>query len=491
MIQSSPAEQNVPARFRLNSFLDFGLLKNMRLRFLKLVVVFFCSGAMVAFSQNADGIIAPARAGKIAVPAARQLKWHEAEIGVVFHYDLHVFDGKRYSQTANRITPITDPDVFNPKKLDCEQWILAAKAAGAKFAVITATHETGFGIYQSEANPFCLKASKWRNGKGDVIAEFVAACRKHGIAPGIYIGIRWNAHLNVFDFKARGKDAEKRQADYRKMCEAMTRELCTKYGELFMIWYDGGASDPKLGAPNVLPIVAKLQPNCLFYHNAQRADFRWGLSESGTVPYPNWSSYPTPSTSFKRTEEQRRHGDPNGRYWVPAMADTPLRGANGRHEWFWEPGDENAVYPLSKLMEMYEKSVGRNATLILGLTPDPDGLMPVGDVARLKEFGAAVKKTWGTPKKSTKGESKELTIRFARPEKLSAAIIQEEIRAGHKIRAYTLEVQEKNSQWKEVATGTSVGHKRIEKFDPLEALAIRLRVSESAGTPDIINFAAY
>lgn len=79
------------------------------------------------------------------------------------------------------------------------------------------------------------------------------------------------------------------------------------------------------------------------------------------------------------------------------MADTPLRGANGRHEWFWEPDDENNIYPLNTLMDKYEKSVGRNATLILGLTPDPTGLIPAGDAQRLKEMGDEISRRFSSP----------------------------------------------------------------------------------------------
>ncbi|MCD8063108.1 MAG: alpha-L-fucosidase [Akkermansia sp.] len=125
---------------------------------------------------------------KIAVPAPHQLTWHEAEMGVVFHYDLHVFDGKVYSQGNNRIKPVEDYNIFNPTRLDTDQWL---KAAGAKFAILTATHETGFGLWQSDANPYCLKAVKWRDGQGDIVRDFVTSCRKYGIQPGIYIGIRW------------------------------------------------------------------------------------------------------------------------------------------------------------------------------------------------------------------------------------------------------------------------------------------------------------
>lgn len=150
----------------------------------------------------------------------------------------------------------------------------------------------------------------------------------------------------------------------------MVEELCSRYGDLFMIWFDGGADDPKGNGPDVLPIVSKYQPECLFYHNVDRADFRWGGSETGTVGYPCWSSFPYPYSHSNNTEGSRNHndllkqGDKDGKYWVPAMADTPLRGINGRHEWFWEPDDENTVYPVESLMNMYYKSVGRNATLI-------------------------------------------------------------------------------------------------------------------------------
>ena len=120
---------------------------------------------------------------EVIIPKPHQLKWHEAEMGAVFHYDLHVFDGIRYGQGNNRISPIEDYNIFNPTQLDTDQWIQAAKAAGCKFAVLTATHETGFGLWQSDVNPYCLKAVKWRDGKGDIVRDFVNSCRKYGIQP--------------------------------------------------------------------------------------------------------------------------------------------------------------------------------------------------------------------------------------------------------------------------------------------------------------------
>lgn len=430
-------------------------------------------------------------------PNPRQLKWHEAELGVAFHYDLHVFDGIRYGQGNNRINPIEDYNIFNPVQLNTDQWIQAAKAAGAKFAILTATHETGFGLWQSDVNPYCLKAVKWRDGKGDIVRDFVNSCRKYGVQPGIYIGIRWNSIFGIHNFKVQGSGdfATNRQEWYKHFCEKMVTELCTRYGDLFMIWFDGGADDPAKDGPNVEPIVKKYQPDCLFYHNVDRADLRWSGSESGTVGYPCWSTFPYPFSHSNHTDNEKhtellKQGDKDGKYWVPAMADVPLRGANGRHEWFWEPDDENNIYPLPALMDMYEKSTGRNATLIVGLTPDTAGLIPPGDVKRLKEWGDEINHRFGTPLAQTSGQKKTLTLKLGHKQRVNYCMIRENIRNGERIRKYKVEAKT-NGKWMTVCTGESVGNKRIEKFDPKETTELRLTILESVAMPDIRDFSAY
>lgn len=431
-------------------------------------------------------------------PHQRQLKWHEAEMGAVFHYDLHVFDGIRYGQGNNRINPIEDYNIFNPQQLNTDQWILAAKQAGCKFAILTATHETGFGLWQSDVNPYCLKAVKWRNGKGDVVQDFVNSCRKYGIQPGIYVGIRWNSLLGIHNFRVEGEGdfAKNRQLWYKRLCEKMVEELCTRYGELFMIWFDGGADDPTGMGPDVEPIVNKYQPNCLFYHNVNRADLRWGGSETGTVGYPCWSTFPTPYSHNRHVEQQEahlallKHGDPNGQYWVPAMADAPLRGANGRHEWFWEPDDEGNLCSVSQLMEMYDKSVGRNATLIIGLTPNPQGLLPQEDVDTLQAWGNALRNRYNNPLASTRGEGRRFTLRLPKKSFVSHCIIQENIAQGERIRAYRIEALV-NGKWQTVASGQSVGHKRIASFAPVQASAVRLVVTQALDVPQVAAFSAF
>lgn len=432
------------------------------------------------------------------IPTASQVSWHEAELGVVFHYDLHVFDGKQYGQGQNRVSPVEDYNIFNPYALDTDQWIRSAKAMGARFAVLTATHETGFALYQSDVNPYCLKALKWRDGEGDIVRDFVNSCRKYGLMPGIYIGIRWNSLYGIHNFEVQGQGdfAQNRQQWYRRYCERMTQELCSNYGPLFMIWFDGGADDPRSLGPDVEPIVSRLQPDCLFYHNIDRADFRWGGSESGTVSYPCWATFPQPYSHSRQSDTQQahnlllRHGDPDGAYWVPAMADTPLRAANGRHEWFWEPGDEEAVLPLDKLVEMYYKSVGRNATLIVGLTPDPSGLLPEGDVQRLEAFGQRIDQLTAHALQSTSGTGNRLSVKLGKRQLVNQVIVQEDITKGQRIRQYTIQGLTSKG-WKTLCQGTSVGHKRIETFEPVAVSQVRMIVDQASAEPQIRNMSVY
>lgn len=460
----------------------------------KLVIALLCLLGAMMQQHSVEGQSSAPR------PTPSQLAWQEAELGVVFHYDLHVFDGKPYQQGRNRITPIADYNIFNPTHLDTDQWIRSAKAAGATFAILTATHETGFALYPSDVNPYSVKALRWKDGKGDIVGDFIASCRKYGVKPGIYLGIRWNAFMGVHDFKVQGTDSvftRNRQMYYNKMVEGMVEELCTRYGPLFEFWFDGGASNPGTGAPDVLPIVSRLQPDCLFYWNSQRADARWGGSETGTVGYPCWATFPYSSTDLQRHPDIAdqnfailKHGDSAGTYWMPAMADAPLRGKNGRHEWFWEPGDEAHVYEVDDLLKMYDQSVGRNSTLILGLTPDTTGRLPQIDSTVLADFGKENERRFGRPVLQTSGTGSRVELATTRNVKVNRLVLQEDIREGERIRSYRLMVK-KGNQWEELCKGSSVGHKRIQDFPAVSGKAFRLEVERSNGMALLKNVSLY
>ena len=458
-------------------------------KYCTLLLLITCS---IANSQNTQN--------DIPKPTPSQLAWQRAEIGVLISYDLPVFQGTPYNQAQNRITPFTNANIFNPTQLNTDQWIQAAKAGGAKFAVLTVTHETGFALYQSDVNPYCMKAIKFQNGKGDIVRDFVNSCRKYGVEPGIYVGIRWNSFLGVHDFKIEGSSefVKRRQAAYKNMCEGMVTELCTRYGKLFMIWFDGGADDPSKNGPNILPIVTKYQPNCLFYHNAQKADFRWGGSESGTVPYPSWSTFPfvfshaaRQDTIFANNFALLKTGNPNGKFWMPAMSDAPLRGHKGGHDWFWNPNEDHHVNPLDKMMNMYYGSVGHNSTLILGITPDNRGRIPDVDVSRLKEWGDSIKNVFKSPVASLKSQQKDYNVTIPLGKSFSKIVLQENIQEGERIRSFVVEANILG-EWKPIIVGSCIGHKYIGLLDaPIKASEVRLVVKESTSTPLIQTFAIY
>jgi len=423
-------------------------------------------------------------------PSPPQLAWQEAELGLVFHFDLHIFDHVRYVQQQNRHMRF-DPDIFAPAELDTDQWVAAARACGARFAILTASHETGFRLWQSHANPYSLKSVRWGNGQRDIVGEFVESCRRADIRPGIYLGARWNGQLGVLDFQVTERSPLS-QEEYNQLIEREVEEICDRYGELFELWFDGGIRAPVDGGPDVLPIFERLQPNGLFYHSDQRRDARWGGTESGTVGYPCWATVDQKQILTKRGwgrefQELLMHGDPDAGDWCPAMADAPLR----NHEWFWEEGDEEKLYSCEQLIDMYYKSVGRNATLILGATPDSRGLMPQADMALLETFGREIGRRFSDPVAETSGKGTRVELALPSPRRIDHAVIMEDIAAGERVRAYALEGSVGDGCREILCQGSCIGHKRIERFAPIEVDRVTLRTIESTDEPLIRRLAIF
>lgn len=437
---------------------------------------------------------------QVPIPTPAQIQWQNAELAALVCIDLHAYDGKFYVQQKARITPIADYNIFNPQKYDMDQWIKSLKDSGFKIAILTVSHETGFFFHQSDVTPYSMKALKWQDGKGDILRDFKASCEKYEMLPGVYIGTRWNAFYGVHDFKVNGGNdfTKNRQKYYNSMIEKIVKEIFTNYGDWAMVWFDGGAHGPEQGGPDVLSVFEKYQPNGLFYHSLQRADMRWGGSESGSVPYPSWGTFPYSSIGAGESAKKEigannfqllKTGDPNGKYYMPAMSDAPLRG-NGGHDWFWEPNREHIIYPLDKLVNMYYNSVGHNTSLILGVTPGPDGLMPKLDVRRLKEFGDEIHRRFSNPIASTSGTMKKINLELPKWQKINQIVLMEDISKGERIRKFVLEGKTKKG-WQTIFEGSSIGHKFIHRFDEIEVFAIRLKIKKSIEKPHVLDFSVF
>jgi alpha-L-fucosidase len=447
-----------------------------------------CATAAPGAAGVAIGVAAPAPAS-IPKPTPAQLAWQELDFGVMFHFDPRVYN--RGGQNARSRTPRKDANGyaarFNPVKLDTDQWIAAAKALGANHAILVVKHEAGFCLWPSDANPYSVKSIPWRDGKADILKDFVASCRKLGLKPGIFTENRFDGRLGVDSFKV-SPQSPVTQEEYDRSIERELEELVTRYGDLCEVWYDGGCGP--MGA-RLAAIAGKHQPMMAFYSSPDpkvRTDYRWGGgSENGTVQYPCWA---TINRDQPLTDQLRLSGDPNGKDWLPARADVPLRCERGMHHWFYVPGGEKGVASLERLQRIYCGSVGRNAKTVIGFVPNLDGLIEAPDVARCWEFGAWLESTFGgRPLAETAGSGEELGLEIpadvATP--VTHIVLQEDIKDGERVRDYVVEAHI-DGAWKQIGSGSCIGHKRIEKIEPCAARKFRLRVTKSIAEPQIRAF---
>jgi alpha-L-fucosidase len=395
-----------------------------------------------------------------------------------FHYDVPVFQpGWGHRQYETR----PEPSVFNPRKLNTDQWMEAAKAMGAKYAVFVAKHGSGFMCWQSDLYPYGMKQSPYKDGKGDIVRDFVNSCRKYGILPGIYAHMGCNGYLEVDNpglvNRGKGGDPEK-QARYARICEGMLTELWGNYGELSEIWFDGGVLDPDRGGPVMLPILRKLQPKAIVFQGPA-ASIRWIGNEDGVAPYPCWATAPD-------VRDYNGPGSTDGQKWLPGECDVPIR----QGVWLWEPDTENRLFPVDQLMDKYYRSVGHNCNLLLNANPDPDGLIPEPDMKRYKEFGDEIRRRFGQSIAETAGKGELVELALAKPTRVDHVITMEDILEGERVREYVVEGLA-GDRWQELCRGTSIGHKKIDRFSPTEVSKVRWRCLKWVAEPRIRRLAVY
>ena len=424
------------------------------------------------------------------LPSKVQLKWANAEVGVLIHFDMPVFEPEYNFREDWNYHP--DLSIFNPKELDTDQWIKAAKAAGATYAVLVAKHCSGFSLWPTKAHPYSIKNTPWRNGQGDIVKDFIASCKKYGIKPGIYASTTANGYLKV-DNPGRvvsGDPAEQKR--YNDIVKMQLTELWSNYGKLFEVWFDGGVLPPEKGGFDVLSMLKKYQPQAVAFQGPYgfANNIRWVGNENGVAPYPCWARADSVTSATGVIQIKGLNGNPEGLFWCPGEADFPLRkNASFQGGWFWHKDQDDMIRPLDELVDRYCKSAGRNTNMLLGIVVDNRGLVPAADVNRLSEFGKEIQKRFSTPVGQTKGKGNELTIHFKKPTAIHYVVMMEDIAKGERVHKYELYGQQ-NNQWKLISTGSCIGHKRIEKVSGNYA-SVRLNVTEAEGQPLIKKMVCY
>jgi len=400
-------------------------------------------------------------------PTPEQAAWHDLELGMFIHFAPNTWQDQEYDDLS---TPL---EQINPKKLDTDQWEAVAESMGAKYIIFVAKHVGGFCWWQTETTEYSIKNIPWRDGKGDVLADLAASCRKRNMRLGVYLSPADRKHGIGVGGKADHPD---RQAAYEQLFRRQLTEILSKYGEMVEVWFDGSL------VFDVGDILAEHAPNAVVFQGPQ-ASIRWVGNEAGFAPYPAWNGARYDRKTWGTLTAI--HGDPNGDRWLPNECDARIR-----NTWFWRTDNAQTLKSVDELMEMYERSVGHGAVLLLNNTPDPTGLIPEADAARSAEFGREIKRRYGIPIIDTSGRGEVVEMNLAAPAMIDAVVAMEDITHGERIRAHVIEGNI-NGQWKELVRGSAIGHKKIGRIPPLRVSALRLRITESVGEPSIRRFAGY
>ena len=426
------------------------------------------------------------------VPSANQLRWQDMEMYAFIHYSLNTYTDQEWG-FGNE-----NPQLFNPADLDCRQWARVCKQAGMRGIIFTAKHHCGFCMWPSAYTEYSVKNSPWKNGQGDVVRELADACREEGLKFAVYLS-PWDRNHPAY-----GKP------EYVTYFRNQLRELLTQYGDIFEVWFDGanggdgwygGANETRkidrtnyYQWPETYKMIRELQPNCLIWNDgSDRGDLRWVGTEAGNVGETNWSLL---NHDGEVTWPMLHYGLETGDSWVPGETNTSIRPG-----WFYHDTENEHVKSLSKLMDTYYKSVGRNSTLLLNFPIAPNGRIHPTDSLRGIAFNKMIHEVFKTDlakKAKIKTQGNTTIINFKKPTAINRFVVEENIRYGQRVRKFALEALV-DGQWQPlkdelVENGdglTTIGHRRIICFPTIKATQLRFTVLESRCEPMITRTSVY
>ena len=401
------------------------------------------------------------------VPTQQQLRWQDLELGMFCHFGMNTFCDQEWGEGND------SPSLFNPVELDARQWVRTAKEAGFRYFVLTAKHHDGFCLWPTLTTDYSVASSHWKDGKGDIVQDCANACREEGIGFGLYVS-PWDRHEPCYS------DPQAYDHFYAKQLE----ELLTGYGPLVEIWFDGAGSEGRESDwERIMGLIKQYQPDAMVF-NMGAPTIRWVGNEDGLAPYPCWNT--AESARVSMFSEASLKWLPETPRWVPAECDVPIR----KDRWFWHPNEENLLLSLEQLIDIYYRSVGHGATLLLNIAPDSRGLIPEVDVNRVIALGNEIERRFGHSLAEMMGEGEEIELELPESLIIDHIIIMEDIAFGERVHDYIIEAQS-GSEWIEIVRGSAIGHKKIEQFKPISAERVRLRVLGAIDRPMIRRIAVF
>ena len=446
----------------------------------KLVTLALLASSLFGFAQKAEA----GDKGKVAgpTPSKDQIALQDMEMYAFLHYSLNTYTDQEWG-FGNE-----DPGLFNPSNLDTRQWVRTCKAAGMKGVIFTAKHHCGFCMWPSQYTDYSVKSSPWKDGKGDVVRELADACREYGLKFAVYLS-PWDRNHPEYG-----------RPEYVTYFRNQLSELLTNYGDVFEVWFDGanggngwygGANETRkidrltyYQWDETYDMIRRLQPHCVIWNDGanRRGDLRWVGTEAGNIGQRNWSMM----SSTKDPEYGDLHfGMEDGDVWCPGETNTSIRPG-----WFYHTTEDGHVKSLSKLMDTYYKSVGRNSTLLLNFPIMPNGLISPIDSLRGTAFANMVHDIFDHDLakgiKPRKEGDNTFILNFKRPTTFNRFMAQEDIRRGQRVKAFKLEACV-DGAWiplkDELADSgdglETIGRKRIICFPEVTATRLRLTITDT------------
>ena len=426
-----------------------------------------------------------------AIPTQDQLAWQDMDMYAFIHYSMNTYTDQEWG-FGNE-----DPALFNPSDLDCRQWARVCKQAGMKGIIFTAKHHCGFCMWPSAYTEYSVKNAPWKDGKGDVVRELADACREEGLKFAVYLS-PWDRNY-----------AEYGRPEYITYFRNQLRELLTNYGDIFEVWFDGanggdgwygGANETRridkyyYDWPETYRLIRELQPHCVIWgDNANRADLRWVGTEAGNVGETNWSTMPSEGQAGYA---MLHYGVEDGDVWCPGETNTSIRPG-----WFYHETENAHVKSLSKLMDTYYKSVGRNSTLLLNFPVAPNGRIHPTDSLRGIAFKKMIDEVFKenlVDKAHVSRKGLTTTVSFRRPTEFNRFVAEEDIALGQRVKKFTLEALVDGAwlpltdELAEDGDGlTTIGHRRIICFPTVKASKLRFTIVDTKAEPVIKKIGLY
>ena len=443
-----------------------------------------------------------------ALPTPQQVEWQKMEMNMFMHFGPNTFTGMEWGLGTEA------EDIFNPTDLDCGQWAAIAKASGFNAIIITGKHHDGFCLWPNPESTHTVAASPWKDGKGDVLKELSEACAAEGLKFGVYVS-PWDRN-----------DPHYGTPEYNDVYVKTLQSIHDgRYGTIFEQWFDGACGEGPNGKkqvydwPRFHETVLAMQPRNIMFSDVGPG-CRWVGNESGYAGKTNWSTLNaegfTPGAGSP-PRESLNSGDINGTDWIPAETDVSIRPG-----WFWRESENDKVKSVNKLLDIYYTSVGRNSLLLLNVPPDTRGRIDPVDSARLLEFKSALDEifkvnladgakasatdSWGRgfgAKNILDGnydsywaDRKDagistITFNLKGEKTFNRVLLQEYIPLGQRVKTFTVEAAQADGSWKEIASETTIGYKRIIRTDNVTADKVRVTIKESLAPALINGFGLY